>query len=83
VAQVGPMTITARNAAQAEYVVRSRAQQRGVNIGALEVTDAGTGAWFVTITVDDEDASKLAAAALEEDTQVLHLRSHPRRPDTP
>lgn len=78
-AVLGPLTVTARNREQAEYLVRSRAQQRGVNLHAIEVDEAGTGAWFVTVTVDDADAEKLAAAALDEDTQVLHFRTHPPR----
>jgi hypothetical protein len=80
-AQLGPLTITAHNGAQAEYLVRSRAEQRGVKVQGVEVADAGTGAWYVTITVDDADAEKSEAALLGEDTQVLHFRSHaPRRP---
>jgi hypothetical protein len=79
VAVLGPLTVTARNRDQAEYLVRSRAQQRGVNLQAIEVSEAGPGAWFVTVTVDDADAEKLAAAALDEDTQVLHFRTHPPR----
>jgi hypothetical protein len=79
-AQVGPLTITARNEAQAEYLVRSRAQQRGVSVQAVDVSDAGTGLWFVTVTVDDEDAARLTAAALDEDTTVMHFRNHPHRP---
>ena len=77
--QVGPMTIAAHNSAQAEYLVRSRAQQRGVNLQGIEVEDAGTGSWFVTVTVDDEDAALLAAAALDQDTAVMHFRNHPHR----
>ena len=75
--ELAPLTITARNRDQAEYLVRSRAQQRGVNIRRLDVAEAGPGAWFVTVTVDDSDAARLAAAALDEDTQVLHFRTHP------
>ena len=77
--QLGPLTITARNRDQAEYLVRSRAQQRGVAVQAVEVSEAGVGAWFVTVTVAEADAEKLAAAALDEDTQVLHFRNHPPR----
>jgi hypothetical protein len=79
VPELGPLTITARNREQAEYLVRSRAQQRGVAVASVDVTEAGVGAWFVTVTVADDDAEKLAAAALDEDTQVLHLRNHPPR----
>ena len=78
--QVGPLTITAHNGAQAEYLVRSRAQQRGIDLRSVEVEDAGTGIWFVTVTVDDDAAAQIAAAALDEDTTVMHFRNHPHRP---
>lgn len=78
--EVGPLTVTARNRHQAEYLVRSRAQQRGVDVEHVEVTAAGgPGAWSVMLTVSSADADKLAAARLDEDTQVLHLRNHPPR----
>lgn len=77
--QVGPLTIPAHNAAQAEYLVRSRAQQRGIRLDAVDVSDAGTGSWFVTVTVDDDNATRIAAAALDEDTTVMHFRNHPHR----
>ena len=80
--ELGPLTITAHNRDQAEYLVRSRAQQRGVNVQSVEVAPGGPGAWLVTIDVADDDAEKLASAALEEDTQVLHFRSHPPRNPT-
>ena len=78
-AQVGPLAITARNAAQAEYLARSRAEQRGVRVHGIDVTDGGNGAWFVTVSVDDGDTDRLLDAHLDEDTQVLHFRSHRRR----
>ena len=78
--QVGPLTIPAHNRAQAEYLVRSRAQQRGIDLRSVEVEDAGTGVWFVTVTVDDDAAAGIAAAALDEDTTVMHFRNHPHRP---
>ena len=77
-AQLGPLTITARNRGQAEYLVRSRAEQRGVALQALDVSEGGAGSWLVTVTVSDTDAEKGVAALLDEDTQVLHLRAHPR-----
>jgi len=80
-AELGPLTITARNRDQAEYLVRSRAQQRGIRIDGLELEPAGEGAWFVTLSVDDDDAAKLATAALDEDTTVLHFRTHKSRPE--
>ena len=79
-AQVGPLTITAHNAGQAEYLVRSRAQQRGVNVRDVQVEAGVADSWFVTVTVDDDDVATLAAAALDQDTQVLHFRNHPHRP---
>jgi hypothetical protein len=78
-AQVGPLTITAHNAAQAEYLVRSRAQQRGVKVQGIEVAEGVADTWFVTVSVHDDDVATLAAAALDEDTQVMHFRNHPHR----
>jgi hypothetical protein len=75
-AQLGPLTITARNRDQAEYLVRTRAEQRGVSVLGVDVSDAGNGAWFVTVTINDADTDKAAAALLDEDTQVLHFRAH-------
>jgi len=75
-AQLGPLTITARNRDQAEYLVRSRAEQRGITVRSVEVSDAGAGGWYVTVTIDDADTDKAVGALLDEDTQVLHLRSH-------
>lgn len=77
-AELGPLSITAHNKDQADYLVRSRAQQRGIAVKGVRIEDAGPGAYFVTLTVDDEDAARGLAAALDEDTQVLHLRNHPR-----
>jgi hypothetical protein len=74
-ADVGPMTITARNREQAEYLVRSRAEQRGVRVHDVEVTEAG-GGFLVTLAVDDADA--VVAAELGEDTQVFHLHRQTR-----
>ena len=76
---VGPLTITARNRDQAEYLVRSRAQQRGVSLNDVVVEDSGSGTWAVTVSVDDDEAARLAAAALDEDTTVMHFRNHPHR----
>lgn len=78
-AELGPLTITARNKDQAEYLVRSRAEQRGVRVQNISVAEAGTGAWFVTVTVSDDDAARLALAQLDEDTTVMHFRNHPTR----
>lgn len=72
-AQLAPLTIRARNRDQAEYLVRSRAEQRGVKLTDMQVVPAGDGVWSVTVTVDD--AARSAALLLGEDTQVLQL--HP------
>jgi hypothetical protein len=69
--ELGPLTITARNQAQAEYLVRSRAEQRGVTVSKVNASEAGPGAWAVTLTVDD--VALAAAALLDEDTQVFHI----------
>jgi hypothetical protein len=79
VTDVGPLTITARNRDQAEYLVRSRAQQRGITLRDVVVEDGGVGTWAVTVTVDDGAAARVAAAALDEDTNVMHFRNHPHR----
>jgi hypothetical protein len=79
VTQLGPLRVTAHNSAQAEYLVRSRAQQRGIRLQGVEVTEASAGSWFVTVEVEDDEAGKIAAAALDEDTTVMHFRNHPHR----
>ena len=73
-AEVGPVSITAHNAAQAGYLARSRAEQRGVQVEAISVSEGGNGAWFVTLTVPDDAVDRLTEAHVEEDTQVLHFR---------
>ena len=77
-AEVGPFAITARNAAQAEYLARSRAEQRGIRVQKLQVEEAPGGSWLVTLTVADDDADRVTDAHVDEDTQVLHFRRHPR-----
>jgi hypothetical protein len=72
-AQLGPLMITARNREQAEYLVRSRADQRGVDISGIEVSGGAGGMWLVTVTLSD--AAKGEAARLGEDTQVLHINA--------
>jgi hypothetical protein len=77
--ELGPWMITARNAAQAEYIVRSRAEQRGVDISQVEVSGGEGGMWQVTATASDtEQVGK--AARLGDDTQVLHLDTHRPKP---
>jgi hypothetical protein len=80
VTDVGPLAITARNRDQAEYLVRSRAQQRGVEVTNVDVAPGGPDVWVVTVTVADADAARAVSAALDEDTQVVHFRNHPPRP---
>jgi hypothetical protein len=74
VAEVGPLVVSAHNAEQAEYIVRSRAEQRGIRVSAVAVDGGSAGSWTVTVTVDDEHGG--AAADLGEDTQVLHFNRH-------
>jgi hypothetical protein len=75
-AEVGPFAITARNAAQAEYVARSRAEQRGITVQSVQIEEAPGGSWLVTMRVADDDADRLTDAHVDEDTQVLHFRRH-------
>lgn len=74
-AELGPLMITARNAAQAEYLVRSRAEQRGVAVSGVEVSGGEGGMWLVTVTVAEGDNVD-AAARLADDTRAIHL-THP------
>lgn len=77
-ADVGPFAITAHNAAQAGYLARSRAEQRGVGVQALHVEEGSGGSWLVTLTVADDDVDRVTDAHVDEDTQVLHFRRHRR-----
>ena len=65
------MTITAHNREQAAYLVRSRAEQRGVAVSDIAVADGSGDMWLVTVTVADDDVAK--AAGLADDTKVLHI----------
>jgi hypothetical protein len=78
-ADLGPWMITARNKEHAEYLVRSRAEQRGVHISDVEVSGGSGGMWLVSVVVT-ESAAAGAAARLDEDTQVIHLDTHRARP---
>jgi hypothetical protein len=71
----GPLLIPARNAEHAEYLVRSRAEQRGVKLESIEVSEAGGGRWLVEVVVSDADRE--SAAHLGDDTQTLHFDTHP------
>lgn len=73
-ARVGPFSLTARNRDQAEYLVRSRAEQRGITVNDLELSDDGAGTWLVTLSVAEEQRG--SAGMLGEDTQVLHMNFH-------
>jgi hypothetical protein len=75
--ELGPWMITARSKEQAEYLIRSRAEQRGLHLTALTVSDGASGMWQVSATVSDS-AETAAAARLGDDTKVLHLDIHPR-----
>lgn len=79
VPELGPLTLAAHTREQAEYLIRSRAEQRGIRLRGLEVSNAGHDVWSITVVVEDEDVEKLAMAALDQDTQVLHFRNHPHR----
>jgi hypothetical protein len=72
---LGPWMITARNAEHAEYLVRSRAEQRGVTISRVEVSGGENGMWLVSVE-STESAETGAAARLGEDTTVIHLDTH-------
>ena len=72
-AQLVPLSIVARNMSQAEYLVRSRAEQRGVAVEHIDVSSLGGTVWLVSVAVDDADAEKAEAAHLDEDTGVFHF----------
>lgn len=77
--ELGPLTVAAHTRDQAEYLIRSRAEQRGIRLKSLQVSDGGHDVWSVTVVVEDDDVEKLATAALDQDTQVMHFRNHPHR----
>jgi hypothetical protein len=70
--------ITARNREHAEYLVRSRAEQRGVHVTEIEVSGGEGGMWLVSATVA-ESAEAGEAARLGDDTQVMHFDTHRAR----
>jgi hypothetical protein len=70
--------IAAHNAQQAEYLVRSRAEQRGVDVDSVDVSGGNGGMWLVTVNVADPKAGE--AARLSEDTQALHLNIRGTKP---
>lgn len=76
-ADYGPLLIPARNAEHAEYLVRSRAEQRGVKLESVEVSEAGGGMWLVAVVASDAETA--LAAHLADDTQTLHFDTHPSR----
>jgi hypothetical protein len=73
-AEVGPWMITARTREHAEYLVRSRAEQRGVDVTEVTATGGDNDMWVVTATVTDPDQAR--AARLGDDTGVIHLDTH-------
>jgi hypothetical protein len=75
---LGPWMIAARNAEQAEYLVRSRAEQRGVSVSRVDVTGGDGGMWRVMVSVTD-NVQVGEAARLGEDTQAIHLDIHAAR----
>jgi acyl dehydratase len=81
-AELGPWMITARNREHAEYLIRSRAEQRGVTIDEVDVSGGEGGMWRVSAVVTGS-AEAGAAARLGEDTQVIHLDTHRARRTPP
>jgi hypothetical protein len=69
--EVGTWLVTARNKEHAEYLIRSRAEQRHVTVTAVEAAGGDGGMWQVTATIDDHASG--AGQQLGEDTQVLSL----------
>ena len=66
-----PLSIVARNSQQADYLVRSRAEQRGVAVERIDVVSLGGEVWLVSVSVPDADAEKAQASHLEQDTGVF------------
>lgn len=73
-----PLMIPAHNAQHAEYIVRSRAEQRGIDLTKLEVAGGHGDMWVVSVEVSDA-ADAAAAAGLGDDTTVLHFDTHRSR----
>jgi hypothetical protein len=80
--ELGPWMITAHNKEHAEYLVRSRAEQRGVHISHVEVAGGQGGMWQVSAVIDDP-AEVGEAARLGEDTQALHIGTRGNTPGAP
>jgi len=81
-ADLGPWMITAHNREHAEYLVRSRAEQRGLHISRLDVSGGEGDMWLVSVEVT-ESTEAGEAARLEDDTHVLHLGNQVRRDPPP
>jgi hypothetical protein len=81
-AELGPWLITARNREHAEYLVRSRAEQRGVTVSHVDISGGEGDMWLVSVVVTDS-AETAEAARLGDDTQVLHFDNHPRSTPPP
>jgi hypothetical protein len=73
--ELGPLMIAAHNAEHAAYIVKSRAEQRGVHLTKVEVSGGFSDMWVVKVEVSDA-AEAAAAADLSEDTTVLHFDNH-------
>jgi hypothetical protein len=80
--EFGPWMVTARTQEQAEYLIRSRAEQRGVRISQVEASGGDNDMWVVTAQVADTDEIDLAAR-LGDDTGVIHIDTHSGRPAAP
>jgi hypothetical protein len=81
-ADLGPWMITARNKEHAEYLVRSRAEQRGVHISSVDASGGEGDMWLVSVVVTDSPEEG-EAARLGDDTQVLHFDTHRRAQGSP
>jgi hypothetical protein len=73
-ARVIPLSIVARNGHQAEYLVRSRAEQRGVALEHIDVSPLGGAVWLVSVSINEQDAERVETARLDEDTGVFLSR---------
>jgi hypothetical protein len=72
--ELGPWMITAHNKEHAEYLVRSRAEQRGIHVNRVEVSGGSGGMWVVSAEITDP-VEVGEAARLGEDTTVFHLEA--------
>lgn len=80
-AELGPWMVTARTKEHAEYLIRSRAEQRGVRLSDITASGGSGGMWQVSVVADDAEAA--AAAQLGDDTGVMHFDTHRSRSTPP